>query len=290
MKNVAKSLRNKKGVEPVIATVIITGTIIVLITVATIFANNLLSANLAQSDFNSAKQFMQTIGLQIDDVAWKIGQTDTTSYSSRYGTMNSPNAILTYTINVTTNSGVTTIFSQNSTGIIYFYMPTSYYSISNNYFSQIFPSQVSTLTYMGSSAPVAKVFAVEKMPMHDGSYIRVVAAPAVRVINSTISTGTNSTFYFELYLPLLSLKSSLRLSQSVTLTGNLISVKTQTSIKSIGISVTFPNATYGFDNTFFHFPVTSEVINAPSGYSSANKQCVIELYTGEVGVSLGANE
>ncbi len=244
---------------------------------------------MAQSDFNSAKQFMQTIGLQIDDAAWKIGQTDTIRYSSRYGTMNSLNGILTYTINVTTTGGVTTLFSQNSTGIIYFYMSTSYYSISNNYFSQVWPSQVSTLTYRGSSAPVAKVFAVEKIPMFDGSYIRVVAAPAIRIINSTITTGTNSTFYFELYLPLLSLKSSPRLSQSATLTGNSISVKTQSSIKSIGISVGFRNVSSGFDNTFFHFPVTSEVINAPSGYTSANKNCVIELYTGAIGVSLGAN-
>jgi hypothetical protein len=287
MKNFAakRGLRNKKAIEPVISTVIITGTIIALVTVATIFANNLLSARVAESDFASAKQFMQTIGLQIDDVAWKIGQTETIRYSSRYGTINSLNAPLTYTINVTTTSGATKLFSQNSTGIIYFYMPISYYSISNNYFSQVWPSQVSTLTTRGSSAPVAKVFAVEKIPMFDGNYIRIVTAPTIRVINSTIITATNSTFYFKLYLPLLSLKSSPMLSQSVTLTGNSILVKTENSIKSIGVSVSFPKASSGFDNTFFHFPLITEVLNAPSGYTN----CVAEFYTGAVAVSIGAN-
>lgn len=239
---------------------------------------------MAEDDFNSAKQFMQTIGLQIDDVAWRIGQKETIRYSSRYGSIKSLNATLTYTIEINT-TGSFTLFSQNSTGIIYFYMPVSYYTVGNNYFSQVWPSQVSGLTYRGSSAPVSKVFAVEKMPMFDGSYVRVVTAPVIRLINSTIVTASNRTFYFKLYLPLLTLKSSPMLSQSVTLTGNSISAKTQRSIKSIRVTVSFPSATSGFDNKFFNFPVTQEVIKAPSGYTD----CVVQFYTGAVSVSLGAS-
>jgi hypothetical protein len=284
-----RSFRNKKGVAPVIATVIITGTIIALVTVAMIFANNLLTATMAQSDFNSAKQFMQTIALQIDDTAWRIGQRDTVYYSSRYGTIGSPNTtVLTYKINVTdTVSGVALATYSENTTIAYFYMRVSYYSISNNYFSQIWPSQSPSLAYVGPSAPVARLFAVEKMPMSDGSYIRVVAAPVIRLINSTINTASNSTFYFKLYLPLLSLKSSRALSQSVTLTGDSISILTKSSTKSIriGISVSFPKSLIGFDYKFFGFSTASPsmVVVAPSGYNS----WVAEVYAGAVAMSIG---
>jgi len=62
-----------------------TGTVVALISVALVFANNLLSVRMAESEFNSAIQVMQTVGLQIDDVAWVIGRTETARYSSRYG-------------------------------------------------------------------------------------------------------------------------------------------------------------------------------------------------------------
>jgi hypothetical protein len=291
MKNLARKIfRNKKGVEPVVATVIITGTIIALVTVAMIFANNLLTATIAQGNFNSAKQYMQTVAMQIDDVAWQIGQTETVPYSSTYGTVNALKyAVLTYSINFTAN-GVTRKFAPLNTTIIYFYMPVSYYSISNNYFGQVWPSQVLNPVNCGSTAPVATEFAVEKMPMlmANGSYIRVVVAPVIRLINSTVTTSaTSSTFYFNLYLPALLLTSSPRLSQSVTLTTNSVSVlnASSTARASIGVAVSFPKSIYGYDNTFFHFPSISRVITAPQNYTNY----VADLYTASVAVSLGAN-
>lgn len=241
---------------------------------------------MAESDYNSAKQAMQSIALQTDDVAWKIGQRETIRYSSKYGSINCLNNTLTYKIYINNSSQP---FFQGNTSIIYFNMPNSQYTIANNWYQLVWPSQMSSLTLKGSSAPIAKVFGIEKIPMSDGSFIRVVSAPVIRVINSTIVTGSNSTFYFRLYLPLVSFRSAPRISQSVTLTGNSISVKTQNQVTSIKIVVSFPQQVKGFDNTFFNFPSVQEVINAPSGYPSANKDCVIELYTGLVGTELGAN-
>jgi uncharacterized MnhB-related membrane protein len=277
----ARDLRDKKGVEPVIATVIITGTIIVLVTVAMIFANNLLTASIAQGDFNSAKQFMQTVAMQTDDVAWQMGQTQTVRYASTYGTMNVLNGALNYTIIMTSTTGSKQTYTF-STAIIYFYMLSSYYSVSNNYFSQVWPLQVLNPVNNGSSAPVATVFAVEKIPLN-GSYIRVVAAPVIRLTNSTITTSsTSSTFYFNLYLPVLSLASSPRLSQSVTLKSNSISIGTQNNLQSISVAVSFPKS--GFDNTFFHFPRTTQLFTAPQ---QQGLTCVAQLYAASVAVSLG---
>jgi flagellin-like protein len=286
-----KNNRSKKGISPAISTVILTAITIALVTVAMVFANNFLSARMAESDFNTAKQFMQTIGLQIDDVAWKIGQTETIRYSSKYGTMSVLNDALSYSYNIyikTSGNPSWQLFSSSKTGVILFNMPNSQYTISNNWYQLFWPSQISTLTLNGSSAPTSKVFGVEKIPMSDGNFIRVVTAPMIRLITSNITIGTtNSTYYFRFYLPLVSLTSAPRISQSVTLTGNAISVKTQNRITSINITMTFP--TSGFDNTFFNFPSIQQIINMPSGYPSANKDCVIELYTGAVGIDLGAH-
>jgi hypothetical protein len=277
--------RNKKAISPVISTVIITGAIIVLVTVAVVFANNFLSARMAEGDFNAAKQFMKTLGLQIDDVAWRIGQTETIRYTSRDGEVTFVNTTLTYKIEIKTVENPSfTVFSENSTGIVFFRMPVSKYSVSNNYYELIWPSSISNLTLKGSSVPVAKEFAVEKLSMYDGSYIRVVTAPMIRLVNSTITTATNSTFYFKLYLPLISLASAPKKSQSVTLTGESITAKTKNHITAIRITVSFPKASLGFDSTFYNFPTLQETINAPSGYND----CVIEFYTGVVSTSLGA--
>ncbi len=40
---------------------------------------------MAQNEYNTNKQFMQTTGQQIDDIAWTVGRTQTISYSSKYG-------------------------------------------------------------------------------------------------------------------------------------------------------------------------------------------------------------
>lgn len=288
----AKNRRNKRAVSPVISTVIITATIVALVTVVMVFANNFLSARLAESDFNAAKQFMQTVGLQIDDVAWRIGQTETIRYSSRYGDINVLNVNLTYTIEIQTQESYPNYYTfyTNNTKFVFFNMPISQYTVSNGYFEQIWPSKVSSLTLKGSSASTSRVFAVEKLPMSDGNYVRVVTTPVIRLVNSMINiTTTNSTSYFKLYLPLLFNGTSPKKSQSVTLTGDSISVKTQNHIKSIRVTVSFPQAASGWGNTFFNFPTLQEVINAPSGYPSGNKDCVIELYSGVVSVSLGAH-
>ena len=64
-----------------------TGAIIVLVLVAMSYAQNYLSYSMAQNDFSTNKQFMLTTGLQIDDVAWMMGRTQTITYTSTYGSL-----------------------------------------------------------------------------------------------------------------------------------------------------------------------------------------------------------
>jgi hypothetical protein len=274
-----KKRSGKRGMSPVISTDIMTGAIVAILSVALVFANNFLWSRVAEGDFDSSKQLMQSVGLQIDDVAWTVGRTETIRYASQYGEVVFAPSALTY--NVSVNGGEP---EQYVTGALMFNLPTSRYSIANNYFEGIFPVQDDSLTLTGTSAPVARVFVVEKLPMADGSYIRVVVVPAVRVLYSDITTGpTTTTHYIRMYLPVLSAGEAPRLSQSITLTGESLNAYTVNGVISINVEVSFEEGSL-FDFAFSRFTFGSnEDISVPSG------DVVLEFYLSEVSVDFGLN-
>ena len=270
-------LRSSKAVSPAISAVVMTGTVVALISVALVFANNLLSVKMAESEFNSAIQVMQTVGLQIDDVAWVIGRTETVRYSSRYGDVAFESA-LNYTIYIKT--GESELYQRlysTTTGIICFNMPVSQYSVGDNYYELVYPSVDEGLLLKGASAPVARVFAVEKLLTGGKSFVRVVVAPTIRMLNLTVG----DTNYVRLYLPVLSEGNATKRYQSITLTGESVS-KCGQSVTGIKVEVAFPLSELGFSDSFFHFSETTETI-------SLTGETVVELYVGEVDVALGVH-
>lgn len=289
---VHKKRLSKRGMSPVISSVIMTGAMVAILSVALVFANNLLWSKVAEGDFDSSRQLMYSVGLQIDDVAWTVGRTETIRYASQYGDIEFESSVLTYTVTV---NGVP---EQYETGILMFNLPTSRYSISDDYWERIFPDPDESLTLTGTSAPVARVFAIERTPMPDGKYIRVVAAPSIRVLFSSINSSTN-TYYVRMYLPVLSAGESPRLSQSITLTGESVNAYTTNGISSISVTVDFPRADADFDSAFFNFPDddfpyddNSEELDIPpivtypaEGYHDV----VLELYVSEVSVGFGVS-
>jgi hypothetical protein len=270
--------RNGRGVSPAISTVMLTSVIVVLLLVTIVFANNFLNARLAENEFSAMEQFMQTVGLQIDDVAWIIGRTQTIRYASQSGQVNFETKALNYTLFVDKGGGY--VYSINNlTGVLLFNMPITKYSLGNNYYESIFPSDRSFLQ-KGTSAPVSHVYATEKLPMRDGSFIRVVVAPTIRMLNSTMSMSGATTNYFKFYLPILTNGTSPYHSQSVTLTGKNVLVKTEGSVNRVRICVSFPRIGEGFGSDFFNFDSEEKVVDVPEG-------SIIEFYTSEVTVSLG---
>jgi len=271
--------RDRKAVSPAISTVILTSAVIVLLIVTIAFANNFLNARMAENEFSAMEQFMQTVGLQIDDVAWIIGRTQTIRYASKFGQVSFENKTLVYSVYVN-KTGQNNVYVANySVGVLLFNMPIVKYSLGNNYYESIFPSDRSFLQ-KGTSAPVSHVYATEKLPMRDGSFIRVVVAPSIRMLNSTISMGVNKNNYFKFYLPILSNGTSPYHSQSVTLTGKNVLVKTEGSVNAVKIRISFPKINSGFGSDFFNFDSQEKVVDVPDG-------SIIEFYTSEVSVSLG---
>ena len=279
----AQSLRkDKRAVSPAISTVILTAAVVVMILVAMGFANSFLDARMAENEFSTNKQFMLTTGLQIDDIAWTIGRTQTVRYSSKFGNMKFLSPALNYSFYVDFGDGVWVPVFSEDTGMILFNVPVSTYSISNNYFERIMPSSSGSFLQNGSSAPVSHVFCVEKLPMNEGNYTRIVVIPSIRMLNSTIAGpgGPTSTNYYKFYLPTLMQGNHLYRSQSITMTGNDITKVIRSGVNQVRINVTFPNAGLGFDSDFFNFDHISEIVDLP-------EDSVVEFYVGKVVVTLG---
>ncbi len=251
-----------------------------MILVAMSFANNFLNARMAENEFSTNKQFMLTTGLQIDDIAWTMGRTQTVRYSSRFGNIRFQSSALSYSFEVYTGGAWLPVFT-NVTGMIMFNIPVSTYSISNNYFERISPVSNGSFLQEGPSAPVSQVFCVEKLPMNEGNYTRIVVVPSIRMLNSTITGAQQgATNYFKFYLPTLEPTTNPYLSQSITMTGSNITKIVRSGVSQVRITVNFLNSGSGFDNDFFKFDHIVETRTLPPN-------SVVEFYTGKVIVSLG---
>ena len=274
--NVQSIRKDKRAVAPAVSTVIVTAAVVVMILVAMGFANTFLDARIAENEFSTNKQFMLTTGLQMDDIAWTIGRTQTVRYSSQYGNMKFQSIAVNYTFEVDGE----VVFS-SATGIILFNIPVSSYSISNNYFERIMPSSNGSFLQEGPLAPVSQVFCIEKLPMDEGNYTRIVVVPSIRMLNSTISGpgGPTSTNYTKFYLPALEPGNHLYRSQSITMTGKDITKIVRSGVNQVQINVTFPQTSIGFDYSFFNFDHISETITLDNS--------VVEFYIGKVIVTLG---
>lgn len=270
-----RRLRNdKKAVTPAISTVIITSAIVVMLLVTVVFANNYLNARMAENEFNEMEQFMQTVGLQIDDVAWTVGRTQTMSYASQFGQITFQSVTLNYALYVNSTN---TWIANFTTGALFFNMPIASYNIANNYTELISPTSYNSFVLSGPSAPVSHIFLIERVPMNDGNYIRIVVAPSIMMLNSTVAT----TSYYNFYLPILQPSgSNPHVSQSVTLTAIAFNVQTEDNVNEITIAASFPQSALGFDSTFFDFNSSQVSLQVPLG------SC-LEFYTGNVTVSLG---
>jgi hypothetical protein len=289
MRNSQRSFRkDRRAASPAISTVIMMAAGVVMILVAMTYANNMLATKMAENEYNTNKQFMQTTGQQIDDIAWTVGRTQTVSFSSKYGNMKFQEVALNYTFQVHTSTGGWQNLSlSGKTGIIMYNMPVGYYSLGNNSFARVPFAANSSFLLPDSTAPISQVICEQRLPMNDGGYARIVLVPTMRVLASTITSTTGSTNYFKFYLPDLENGTNLYRSQSITLTGNGISKVTKDHVDQVIISVSFPKgASLGFDSSFFNFKSNTITLNNTST-PRLSSDSVVEFYVGKVVVTIG---
>jgi hypothetical protein len=223
--------RSRKAVSPAISSVILTGAVIVLVLVAMNFAVNLRDSKIAENEFASVRQFMQTAAVQIDDIAWVPWRAQTFRYSRTYGTMNFMPNMLNFTIYYRNASGEYYLSSYVS-GVLAFNMPISKYNVYDGYFELIYPTDsamVDCFIFTGATAPVARVYAVEKLST--GSFVRLVLNPCIRIVEANVSGKKQ----YRLYLPILYESSSRGNNPTVTFTSTQIfsNVKEATKIRVV---------------------------------------------------------
>jgi hypothetical protein len=274
---------DKKATSPAISTVILTGAVVVMILVAMTFANNTLSSKMAKNEYDTNSQFMQTTGQQIDDIAWTAGRTQTSTYSSNYGSVKFVEATLDYTFQVhSTSGGWQTLALSGETGIILYNMPVASYSSGNGYFERLPFGSDNSFLQSDSTSPVSQVICEQKVPMSDGTYNRIALIPTMRMLSSNVG----STSYVKFYLPNLENTTNHYRSQSITLTGQGISKTTQTGVDQVIITVSFPKASAGFDSSFFSFKSNTVTLNNLST-PRFPPNSIVEFYVGKVIVALG---
>lgn len=278
-----KLRRDKKAASPAISSVIMIAAVMVMVLVAISYASTILDSRLAENEFATCKQFMVATGLQIDNVAWTIGRTQTISYSSRYGNVEFRTLALNYSVQMHSASGWETVLSNITMGIVMFNMPIASYNLANNYFERLMPSENGAFLQEGPSAAVSQVFVHEVVPLNNENFLRIVTAPTVRVFNSSIVgpvTGTQ-TMYCKFFLPSLERSTTNpHLSQSITMVGGEVTKVVRTGIDRVNVTVNFPSASLGFNSTFFNFDrlVETKAFSSPA---------VVEFYLGKVTVSQG---
>ena len=270
--------KNRRGVSPAISTVILTTAIIVMILVAMEYANSMLNTQMANNEFTSNQQFMQTTGQQMDAVAWTLGGTQTVTYSTKFGSLDFNASALEYSFSVTSSSGPVQPITQ-STGVILYNIPVSSVSMGNGYFERVPVNANSSFVQMGASAPVSQVFCEETLS-NTSAYTRIVMAPTIRVLNSTIM-GAQPTSYYKIYLPYLDdFSTTLSSAPSVTLTGQNVTEVTYSGVTKISITA-IPNVSGGFNSSFFNFANTTVTLNIPSSF--------VEIYFGGAQVTEGCS-
>jgi hypothetical protein len=274
-------IKNKRGVSVVISTVIVTTTVMVSVLITAFCATNILNYTLAENDFAASKQFMLTTGLQIDDVAWTVGRTQTTTYSSKFGHVKLQTLALNYSMQTHSNiTGWETVLSNVTTGMVLFNIPIDDFNIDNHYFERLLPSQNGSFLQEGPAATVSHVFVHELLPTNNESYLRIAIVPSIRFLNSSIAGPSQSTLtsYCKFFLPTLERSSENQyVSQSVTMVGGEIKKIIRSGIDQVQITVDFPS---GFDEDFFKFDNLVETKSLPI-------DSVVEFYIGNVIVSLG---
>ena len=268
-------IRNVRGVSPAVSAVILTAAIVVLVLVAMSFATTFLEARISESEFASVRQFMQTAAVQVDDVAWTPWRTQTFRHSCKYGRMIFISGALNYTICYKNASGE--YYISELSGILAYEMPISKYNMYDGYFDLVYPTSDS-LVFKGATAPVARVFAIEKLST--GNYVRLVLNPCVRVVEANVSGEKQ----YKVYLPILYKAEPKGNNPTVTFTSTQLSSLVIPNVTEIRIVVTslIYDADFFVESPASVDKIADEVIDVDDGST-------LILYISEVRVSVGVH-
>jgi flagellin-like protein len=252
--------KRRRGDAPIIATIILMAITVFTVFVTLTFVNSNLARREGESEFTLSKNFMRTVGLAVDDVAWKQGQTDSIPYGSKQSEMMMREEVISYTLTITYTDPQRSpeTLPPVLTNALFYSLPLIHYSLQDGYFEELLPGKLNSIVQNGADQPSARVFAFQKNPIKDeGDYIRVGVISLPRRIEYSITTGSPpvSDKYLKLFIPILVKGVSTPSNpQYITLTGGAPQVKVYDGVESIRVRVDFPKLLNGYDNSLFIIP------------------------------------
>jgi hypothetical protein len=279
-------IMNRRAEGTLIATLILMAITLFCMSITLSFVQANLARRSGENEFTLAKTFMKNIGLGVDDVAWHDGQMNTLQYSSKDAEIHLHPGLIHYKIEVL-RTGTGQIYQEvNETrdkylGVLLYDIPQTKYSLDNTYFEEILPGKMTDVVQNSTTSPITRVFALQRPPRTDENYyVSVGVAPLIRSVPFNITTGSGVTSkYVRLYLVDLHQGDLTPANpRYLTLTGGGVEAKVIPNVKSLRVTVIFPQEAKGYNSDFFNFPSTSQIIDF--GSSGAE----IELYFGNVEV------
>jgi hypothetical protein len=146
-------LRSRKAVSPAISTVIITGTIVVLVLVAYTYVFQALERQSGNSEFEIAKKGILAFDDAVENVAWKPLSSRSTRFVANYGAVELvPNAL---NFNVTAYAGGNSCSFSNLTGVVKYFTGTEYVTYGNNFKEYILGNESTVVS--GSTGKLGQV-------------------------------------------------------------------------------------------------------------------------------------
>jgi hypothetical protein len=162
-------------------------------------------------------------------------------------------------------------------------MPISKYNVYDGYFELIYPtdsSMADCFIFKGATAPVARVYAIEKLST--GSFVRLVMNPCVRIVEANVSGNKQ----YRLYLPILYESGSRGNNPTVTFTSTQVFSKNVKDATKIRVVVTALSQVYGA-SFFVKSPLGADkIIDEEINLSGPS---TVVFYFSRVEVALGVN-
>jgi len=141
--------RNNRALSYTVSALLITGTTISLVLVASIYAYQILEQQRGLSEFEVAKKSILAFNDALENVAWKPGASRSTRFTIQYGYLQLVPSLNSISINATVN-GSTQSLSNGTfpglTGVIKYWLGTKYISFDPTYESYILGNSSSVIS------------------------------------------------------------------------------------------------------------------------------------------------
>jgi hypothetical protein len=173
---------SRRGVSPVVATILLVAIFTVLVAVALSVAQDVLSGGYTQSDSSEAASVCGALGGAVSRVGFSYGEAESVSYTFKTSSLVFIPGALGYTIEFSDDKSISV-----STGVLIVGTPATHFSYGGSYFEAVYPP--------GGGYPVAPstdstVWSIQdEGSMGGAEYVFTALFPVPQLVNTTITVG-----------------------------------------------------------------------------------------------------